>query len=116
MCNHKIIKFPHPIPPLVYPLPKSQVALAKQLLAEQCATDLEELESAMKLGAWKQQFLLVLFAALGCCCRCRCRCRCRRRRRCCCCCCCLRCHGVLFCQFSIKCVYCNMFVVFRIWI
>lgn len=28
-----------------------QVALAKQLLAEQCATDLEELESAMKLGA-----------------------------------------------------------------
>jgi len=27
------------------------VALAKQLLAEQCATDLEELESAMKLGA-----------------------------------------------------------------
>ena len=31
-------------------LPLDQVALAKQLLAEQCATDLEELESAMKLG------------------------------------------------------------------
>lgn len=28
-----------------------KVALAKQLLAEQCATDIEELEGAMKLGA-----------------------------------------------------------------
>lgn len=31
-----------------------EVALAKQLLAEQCATDLEELESAMKLGSPKK--------------------------------------------------------------
>eukprot|EP00434_Breviolum_minutum_P005265 symbB.v1.2.004640.t1/scaffold265.1/size247395/3 len=31
-----------------------KVALAKQLLAEQCATDLEELESAMKLGSPKK--------------------------------------------------------------